>query len=109
MNNINPQLNYLLTPISIPHASLSPPTPELMLNEKQAAMTSSHACQTGSASRTISVINELPSDLGKYIDRDVSLVKRLGWHRFVQLRRRRGDFVELHAGFYFSISIAVSQ
>ena len=67
-----------------------------MINEKQATMISSHTCQTGSASRTISVINELPYDLGKYIDRDVSLVKRLGWHRFVQLRRSRGDFAELN-------------
>ena len=39
---------------------------QLCLIKKQTTpntMTSSHACQTGSASRTISVIDELPSDL----------------------------------------------
>ena len=93
-NNLNPQLNYLLQPISRPTASLSPPKP--LRSERPAIRTSNHAGKTGSAPRSIPVINELPYDLGKYIDRDVSLVKRLGWHRFVQLRRRRGDFAELN-------------
>ena len=35
------------------------------------------------------------SDLGTYIARDVKLLKRLGWKKFVQQQRRRGDFADL--------------
>jgi hypothetical protein len=39
---------------------------------------------------------ELPSELGKYISRDVALLSKLGWKKFVQQRRRRGDFASLN-------------
>ena len=94
--NLNTHLNYLLQPLVRPTASLSPPTPPKPLPSKSPAQrTSSPTDKIWSASQPIPVVNELPSDLGKYIDRDVSLVKRLGWHRFVKLRRSRGDFAEL--------------
>ncbi len=38
---------------------------------------------------------ELPPDLGKYIERDVKLLRRLGWQKFVQHRRQRGDIGNL--------------
>ena len=39
--------------------------------------------------------HELPADLGKCIRRDVDLLQKLGWERFVQSRRQRGDFASL--------------
>ena len=41
------------------------------------------------------MLRDLPQDLGKFIARDVRLLKRLGWHDFVKERRRRGDFASL--------------
>ena len=38
---------------------------------------------------------ELPADVGKCIRRDVDLLQKLGWERFVQNRRQRGDFTSL--------------
>lgn len=35
---------------------------------------------------------ELPPNLGKLIDRDVALLKRLGWRQLIKARRHRGDF-----------------
>ena len=34
---------------------------------------------------------ELPPELGKYVARDTLLLKKLGWTKFVQQRRGRGD------------------
>ena len=37
----------------------------------------------------------LPQELGELIERDVSLLKSLGWNSFVKHRRQRGDFSSL--------------
>ena len=46
-------------------------------------------------SANTAVNTELPSELGKLVHRDVALLKQLGWTKFVQHRRRRGDFASL--------------
>jgi len=38
---------------------------------------------------------ELPQELGELIDRDVQLLSWLGWQKFIQHRRRRGDIASL--------------
>ena len=38
---------------------------------------------------------KLPKALGECIERDAQLVKRLGWRRFVEQRRGRGDWGKL--------------
>lgn len=40
--------------------------------------------------------SELPADLGKYVERDVTLLRELGWRRFVKHRRQRGDIGSLN-------------
>ena len=40
--------------------------------------------------------SELPVELGEYILRDASLIKQLGWTKFVQHRRPRSDLSSLH-------------
>ena len=37
----------------------------------------------------------LPQELGKLIDRDVTLLRDMGWKDFVRQRRQRGDFASL--------------
>ena len=37
----------------------------------------------------------IPTELGEYIDRDVTLLKRLGWTEFIRQRRGQGDFASL--------------
>ena len=38
---------------------------------------------------------ELPEELGEYIDRDVKLLQQLGWNTLVSSRRGEGDFTSL--------------
>ena len=38
---------------------------------------------------------KLPSDLGKFVERDAALLKRLGWKKFINSRRQRGDLSDL--------------
>ena len=38
----------------------------------------------------------LPLELGKYVERDVTLLQQLGWTKFVQMRRGRGDMGSLN-------------
>ncbi len=38
---------------------------------------------------------KLPSDLGKFVERDTALLKRLGWKKFINSRRQRGDLSDL--------------
>ena len=40
-------------------------------------------------------MNRLPAELGKLVERDVLLLRKLGWKAFVQHRRQRGDFSAL--------------
>ena len=40
-------------------------------------------------------VRELPKDLGKLIEEDTSVLKKLGWKKFVQLKRGRGDLGSL--------------
>ena len=40
-------------------------------------------------------MRQLPEDLGKYITKDVQLLRALGWKRFVDQKRGRGDFGDL--------------
>jgi hypothetical protein len=56
----------------------------------------SHASSTSSNKKLKIPTPELPSELGKYISRDVELLSKLGWKTFVQQRRRRGDFSSLN-------------
>jgi hypothetical protein len=35
------------------------------------------------------------TELGEYINRDINLLSKMGWTKFVQHRRRRGDFSDL--------------
>ena len=39
---------------------------------------------------------QLPEELGKFVTRDVALLRKLGWVRFVKQRRREGDFGSLN-------------
>ena len=40
-------------------------------------------------------MQQLPEDLGKYIHEDVQLLRALGWRKFVEVKRGRGDFGDL--------------
>ena len=40
-------------------------------------------------------MRQLPEDLGKYIANDVQLLRALGWRKFVDCKRGRGDFGNL--------------
>ena len=40
-------------------------------------------------------MRQLPEDLGKHITKDVQLLRALGWKRFVDKKRGRGDFGDL--------------
>ena len=40
-------------------------------------------------------VPQLPSDLGKCIENDVELLKRIGWEAFVKAKRKRGDIGSL--------------
>ena len=37
-------------------------------------------------------MQQLPEDLGKCIHEDVQLLRALGWRKFVEVKRERGDF-----------------
>jgi hypothetical protein len=39
--------------------------------------------------------NEIPAELGEYIDRDMGLLRSLGWHGLIAHRRQLSDFSEL--------------
>lgn len=38
---------------------------------------------------------QLPAELGKYVERDLALLQKLGWQEFVRQRRGLGDFTSL--------------
>ena len=40
-------------------------------------------------------MQQLPEDLGKCINEDVQLLRALGWRKFVDFKRGRGDFGDL--------------
>ena len=40
--------------------------------------------------------NKLPTDLGKLIEEDTTVLRKLGWNQFVQLKRGRGDLGPLN-------------
>mmetsp|Transcript_14147 Transcript_14147/g.26545 ORF Transcript_14147/g.26545 Transcript_14147/m.26545 type:complete len:786 (+) Transcript_14147:1982-4339(+) len=42
------------------------------------------------------IMSGLPKELGKCIARDVALLKKLGWKRFVAARRPRKDLADMH-------------
>ena len=44
----------------------------------------------------IDLAQSVPTDIGEFIDRDVKLLKQLGWHGLVTHRRPRGDFASLN-------------
>ena len=39
---------------------------------------------------------EVPVELGEYIERDVALLQQLGWTEFIRQRHRRGNLAHLH-------------
>ena len=75
------------TPYPVPTNSPAP-------TKKRQADPSPPATQAA-CKRRPDISNELPADLGKYIKRDVELLQKLGWAKFVRRRRRRGDISTL--------------
>ena len=69
-----------------PSPSLTLPTPPITFPP---ASPLSHAA-------TPSALSGLPHELGKCIARDVALLNKLGWKRFVAARRHRKDLADLH-------------
>ena len=82
------------TPTKLPsQAPIYIPTDAPVNQHKRKATTVPTLKPKRSANTAINT--ELPSELGKLVQRDVALLKQLGWTKFVQHRRRRGDFASL--------------
>ena len=58
---------------------------------------SAQACAPQPAAKRSATLEAqtIPTELGEYIDRDVTLLKRLGWTEFIRQRRGQGDFASL--------------
>jgi hypothetical protein len=58
---------------------------------------SSSASPQGPSARSekLARTQTVPASLGEFVQRDVELLQRLGWTKFVKLRRGKGDFASL--------------
>ena len=87
------------TPTPIPSKATSEPisSPSAAThsaNQRIPSTPLSHRHNTGETSKA--TVPQLPSDLGKCIEKDVQLLKEVGWEAFVKTKRKRGDIGSLN-------------
>lgn len=93
MNSVEPKLSPVVnTPIPIPIPSVSPTNP---LQKQPPLNNDAKRIKVNVEASVKDTTPQHHRDIGKYIESDAELLRKVGWRKFVKIKRNRTDLAEM--------------